>query len=53
MQQALSEEVAVRENGRRRKISKREVALTQLLNKAAQGDRRAIRYVRLQAELAQ
>jgi hypothetical protein len=38
VQRALDEEVIVQENGRRRRISKREAALTQLLDKAAQSD---------------
>jgi hypothetical protein len=42
-EQALAEPVVVNEGGRRRKISKAEIAMTQLANKAAQGDLRAIR----------
>lgn len=38
----LGERIAVRENGRTRKISKLEASLTQLANKAAGGDIRAI-----------
>jgi hypothetical protein len=38
----LGESIPVRENGRTRKISKLEASLTQLANKAAAGDVRAI-----------
>jgi len=38
----LAERIPVRENGRTRKISKLEASLTQLANKAAGGDVRAI-----------
>ena len=38
----LGERIPVRENGRTRKISKLEASLTQLANKAAAGDLRAI-----------
>lgn len=38
----LGERIPVRENGRTRKISKLEASLTQLANKAAAGDVRAI-----------
>ena len=38
---ALSERVAVTENGRRRRITKLEAAIKQLVNRAAAGDARA------------
>jgi hypothetical protein len=38
---ALSERVAVNENGRRRRISKLETAVKQLVNRAASGETRA------------
>jgi hypothetical protein len=43
LDEALSERVIVAENGRRRKVTKLEVVLTQLVNKAAQGEHRATR----------
>jgi hypothetical protein len=43
LDEALSERVIVAENGRRRKVTKLEAVLTQLVNKAAQGDHRATR----------
>lgn len=43
LDEALSEQVVVTENGRRRKVTKFEVVLAQLVNKAAQGDHRATR----------
>jgi hypothetical protein len=42
---ALAEQVVVTENGRRRSISKLEVAVKQLANKAATGDRHAIKLI--------
>ena len=39
---ALSEKVTITENGRRRNITKLEIALKQLINKAAQGDPRSM-----------
>ena len=39
---AINEKVVVIENGRRRKRSKMEVAITQLTNKAATGDQKAL-----------
>jgi hypothetical protein len=39
---AINEKVVVIENGRRRKRSKMEVAITQLINKAATGDQKAL-----------
>ena len=45
VREALFELVEVRENGRRKKISKFSVALTQLFNRAAGGDLRAIEQV--------
>ena len=43
LDEALSERIIVAENGRRRKVTKFEVVLTQLVNKAAQGEHRATR----------
>jgi hypothetical protein len=43
LDEALSERVIVAENGRRRKVTKFEVVLTQLVNKAAQGEHRSTR----------
>lgn len=43
LQKVLSESLPVRENGETRRRSKREVVLTQLANKAASGDLRAIK----------
>jgi hypothetical protein len=40
---ALSERIAVTENGRRRRISKLEAAVKQLVNRAASGEARATR----------
>ena len=42
MKRALSEKVAVHENGRRRMITKAELISKQLVNKAAAGDLRAL-----------
>jgi len=42
---ALSEPVFVVENGRRRKITKREAMITQLVNKSAKGDPKATQIV--------
>jgi uncharacterized protein DUF5681 len=39
---ALNERVTVKENGRQRKITKREAMVTQLANKGASGDHRSI-----------
>jgi hypothetical protein len=39
--EALNERVSVTENGKRRKISKRQAMFTQLANRAAQGDHKA------------
>ena len=41
LRRVLDQKVSVVEDGKRRKISKLEAAMTQLLNKAAQGDTRA------------
>ena len=41
LRRVLGQKVTVVEDGKRRKISKLEAAMTQLLNKAAQGDTRA------------
>ncbi len=50
LQKALDEKVTVTQNGRRRKISKLEAAVTQLVNKAASGDARALAQMLLQAQ---
>jgi hypothetical protein len=42
---ALNEPLAVNENGKRRKISKREVIIRQLVNKSAAADLKAIQMV--------
>lgn len=41
----LREKVVINENGRRKVITKLEAAITQLVNKAASGDRHAVRYL--------
>jgi len=43
LDEALKERVTVSENGRRRKVTKLEVILKQLVNTAAKGDHRATR----------
>lgn len=43
LERALKEQVIVNEHGRRRTITKFEAALTQLVNKAASGDARAMK----------
>jgi flagellar hook-basal body complex protein FliE len=40
--EALNEAVIVAENGRRRKVSKRQAIIKQLINRSAQGDLKAI-----------
>lgn len=45
LEQALSTTVTVNENGRRRTKSKMEVAITQVINKAAGGDLKALNMV--------
>jgi hypothetical protein len=42
LNEALSEQVVISENGRRRTITKKEAIVTQIVNKAASGDHRAI-----------
>ncbi|MGO9451557.1 MAG: DUF5681 domain-containing protein [Candidatus Binataceae bacterium] len=42
LKEALSEQVVITENGRRRTITKKEAIVTQIVNKAASGDHRAI-----------
>lgn len=42
LEEALAEPVVVNENGRRRKASKLQVIVKQLVNKAVQGDHRSI-----------
>lgn len=50
----LNEQIAIRENGEHRIISKLEAVLKQLVNKAASGDPRAIRdVIKLQPLIAQ
>jgi hypothetical protein len=43
LEQALNEKVIITENGRRKRTSKLQVILKQMVNKAAQGDHRATR----------
>jgi hypothetical protein len=43
LEEALAEKVAIVENGRRRKITKRSAMIKQLVNKAASGNLRASR----------
>jgi hypothetical protein len=43
LSEALNEPVTVTENGRRRKVSKRQAILTQLVNRSATADLRAIK----------
>lgn len=43
VQKAATEKVVVQEGGRKRKVTKIDIALTQLMNKAAQGDPSSIR----------
>ena len=43
LEEALAEKVAIVENGRRRKITKRSAMIKQLVNKAVSGDLRASR----------
>jgi hypothetical protein len=40
--EALDEKVTVTDNGRRRKVSKREIIVTQLVNRSAQADLKAM-----------
>ena len=42
VEEALAEPVMISENGRRKKVSKLQVIVKQLVNKAAQGDHRSI-----------
>jgi hypothetical protein len=42
---ALGEKVEAKENGRRRRITKLEAAVKQLVNRAANGDQRATQFV--------
>jgi hypothetical protein len=42
---ALAEKVEAKENGRRRRITKLEAAVTQLVNRAANGEQRATQFV--------
>src|SRR5262245_3868094 len=50
MEEALAEPVMINENGRRRKATKLEVIVKQLVNKAAQGDHRSIQLLMAYAE---
>ena len=43
LSEALNEPVTVTENGRRRKVSKREAIIRQLVNQSANGDWRAVK----------
>jgi hypothetical protein len=45
VQKALDEKVEAKENGRRRRITKLEAVVTQLVNRAANGDQRATQFV--------
>ena len=45
LSEALNEPVIVTENGRRRKISKREAIIKQLVNQSANGDWRAAKFL--------
>jgi hypothetical protein len=47
LQEALSEQVVISENGRRRTITKKEAIVTQIVNKAASGDHRSIQLLLL------
>ena len=49
----LREKVAINENGRRKKVTKLEAALKQLVNKAAAGDLRALRHLTALAQDAE
>ena len=42
---ALGERIEAKENGRRRRITKLEAAVKQLVNRAASGDQRATQFV--------
>ncbi len=53
LDEALAEPVIVNENGRRRKASKLQVIVKQLVNKAAQGDHRSIQLLMAFAERQQ
>jgi hypothetical protein len=44
MAKALNEPVVISENGKRKRITKREAVLKQLVNKAASGDAKAIHF---------
>jgi len=50
---ALDQKVIINENGRRREITKFEAAITQLANKAASGDLRALGMVTALRQLAE
>src|SRR4051794_20086872 len=50
LKEALDQRVTINENGQRRQISKREAMFTQIANKAAQGDHRAIQTVLRESE---
>ena len=43
LKKAATEKIVVQEGGRKRKVTKIDIALTQLMNKAAQGDPSSIR----------
>lgn len=47
LKEALNEQVVITENGRRRTITKKEVIITQIVNKAASGDHRSIQLLLL------
>ncbi len=45
LEKAMKETVTVQKNGKPRKVSKLEIAITQMANKAAQGDLKAIQFL--------
>lgn len=45
LDKAMKETVTVQKNGKPRKVSKLEIAITQMANKAAQGDLKAIQFL--------
>ena len=53
LEDALNETVVVNENGRRKRIKKREAVLKQLVNRAASGDPRALQLLLGEMRLAE
>lgn len=45
LEKAMKETLTVKNNGKPRKVSKLEIAITQLANKAAQGDLKALQFL--------